>query len=85
MNENMTQDEVNQAEWENPANWSGWKLTSKYSSEKDNRTWVPKQIPSLGKTINLARTGDPGKKPWVIAIFSVVVLVCIIVIVAALI
>ena len=43
----MTQDDINQREWENPANWSI--LT--YSSPKDSRIFVPKRR-SFGWTIN---------------------------------
>lgn len=52
----MTQAENNQTEWQNPDNWSGPKWLSAYFSKKDTRTWVPKQIPSMGWTINLAKT-----------------------------
>ena len=52
----MAQDEINQQEWHNPDNWSGPKWLSVYFSKKDSRTWVPKQIPSMGWTINLGKT-----------------------------
>jgi uncharacterized membrane protein len=57
----MNQDEINQQEWENPANWGGPKWISVYFSKRDTRTWVPKQIPGLGlwskkATPNLAHT-----------------------------
>ena len=47
---------INQAEWENPDNWGGPRWISVYFSKKDSRTWVPKQIPWMGMTLNLAKT-----------------------------
>ena len=52
----MEQHEINQAEWENPQNWSGPKWACAYFSKKDSRTWVPKRIPSMGWTVNLGKT-----------------------------
>lgn len=53
----MNQDEINKAEWENPANWTkGSKLLCVYFSHKDTRTWVPKRIPWMGSTLNLGKT-----------------------------
>jgi uncharacterized membrane protein len=52
----MDQKSVNQAEWSNPDNWGGPRWISVYFSKKDSRTWVPKQIPWMGVTLNLART-----------------------------
>ena len=52
----MDQQQTNRAEWENPQNWSGPKWLSVYRSRRDTRTWVPKQIPSMGWTVNLGRT-----------------------------
>lgn len=52
----MSQHEINQSEWKNPANWGGPKLISVYFSKRDSRTWVPKQIPWTGWTVNLAKT-----------------------------
>lgn len=48
----MYQDNLNESEWENPANWWGGLL---YHSQRDNRTWVPKRVPSFGETINIGR------------------------------
>jgi len=60
----MTQDEINQAEWENPGNWTkGSRLLCVYFSHKDSRTWVPKRIPWMGSTINL---GKPAGAAWLI-------------------
>jgi uncharacterized membrane protein len=47
---------INQAEWSNPDNWSGPRLVSMYFSKRDTRTWVPKQIPWMGVTLNLGKT-----------------------------
>ncbi len=49
----MEQREINQAEWNNPDNWSGPSWIRLYFSKRDSRTWVPKPNPALGKTINL--------------------------------
>ena len=55
----MTQDEINQLEWENPANWS--LLT--YSSARDSRRFVPKRK-GIGVTINFGHTN--GKVTFVV-------------------
>lgn len=47
---------INRAEWSNPDNWGGPRWISVYFSKKDSRTWVPKQIPWMGVTLNLAKT-----------------------------
>jgi len=53
----MNQDEINKAEWENPDNWSlGSKWLRVYFSRKDSRTWVPKQTPWMGSTLNLGKS-----------------------------
>ena len=52
---NMTQNEINQAEWENPDNWTGPKWLSIYFSKKDSRCFVSKQIRALGPTMNLGK------------------------------
>jgi len=51
----LDQKATNRAEWSNPDNWGGPRLISIYFSKKDSRTWVPKQIPWMGWTLNLAR------------------------------
>ena len=61
----MDHNEINRVEWQNPDNWSGPKWFSVYFSKKDTRTWVPKQIPSLGWTINLGKTAGVF---WLIAV-----------------
>lgn len=57
----MTQEEINQAEWENPDNWtSGSKWLCVYFSHRDSRTWVPKRLSWMGSTLNLAKPGGVG-------------------------
>ena len=46
---NKHQEEINQAEWENPNNWS-----TIYFSKRDTRSSVPKKNPKHGWTINFA-------------------------------
>ncbi len=53
----MTQQEINQIEWDKPENWSGPKLFGLYCSKADTRLWVPKRVPKWGWTINV---GHPG-------------------------
>ena len=50
----MTQDETNQAEWQNPENWSG-SVLGIYFSKADTRIWVPKKPKWAGWTLNLAK------------------------------
>ena len=52
----MNEEEINQAEWQNPLNWSGPKWLSVYFSKRDTRILVPKQIPWAGGTLSLGRT-----------------------------
>ena len=63
----MNQDEINQAEWENPDNWS-----SIYFSKRDLRTYVRKQNPKNGWTINF---GSVSGAKWIHYIF--VIFLCI--------
>ncbi len=60
----MTQKETNEQEWKNPENWSG-SCVGFYFSKKDNRTWVPKSIPWMGRTLNL---GKPAGAEWLFGI-----------------
>ena len=62
----MTQDEINQAEWENPANWSD-SIVGVYFSKRDSRVWVPKRRPHWGLTLNLAR---PAGAWWLVAFMA---------------
>ena len=61
----MNQSEINEAEWKNPANWTGGsKWLCVYFSQKDSRTWVPKRIPWMGSTLNLGKRSGVA---WFIA------------------
>ena len=52
------QEEIDAQEWSNPENWQGW--FGSYRSKRDSRTWVPKQNPDLGWTLNFAHAGAWG-------------------------
>lgn len=70
----MDQREVNQAEWENPENWS----VGLYFSKRDTRTWVPKSIPWMGWTLNLAtRAGAMWMIGFLIGLPVLVILVTV--------
>ncbi len=64
----MTQDDINQTEWENPDNWAGAVRMAVYFSKKDGKSWVPKQRPWMGWTLNLGR--DAGAR-WLSGIQAV--------------
>ena len=68
----MTQQEINQSEWENPDNWSDSKM-GVYFSKKDNRLWVPKKKAWQGSTINFGHPG--GVKSLLGLIFIPILLV----------
>jgi uncharacterized membrane protein len=60
----MNQDQINQAEWENPENWSGPRAFAAYFSKRDSRTVVPKRLTWMGWTVNLGTTaGSSGSWP----------------------
>jgi uncharacterized membrane protein len=63
----MTQDQINQAEWDNPANWSDT-VVGIYFSKRDSRIWVPKRVPSFGWTLNLAH---PAGAWWLVGLLAV--------------
>jgi uncharacterized membrane protein len=48
----MNQDDINEAEWRNPANWSGRGPLALYASKRDTRFLVPKAVPAMGLTLN---------------------------------
>jgi uncharacterized membrane protein len=50
----MKQDDINKAEWRNPANWSWRGLLGLYFSKGDTRIVVPKARPVMGWTLNFA-------------------------------
>ena len=66
------QGRINEAEWNNPRNWTGPKWFSVYFSKHDSRAWVPKQIPALGWTVNL---GNPRGAFALFAIVTAIILV----------
>ncbi len=70
MTDHTHQDETNQAEWANPDNW-----TTIYFSKKDSRTWVPKQNPRHGWTINF---GNASGAKWIYYLFGLFLLLGII-------
>lgn len=63
----MTQDEINQAEWENPDNWTASTGLAVYFSKADTRAWVPKREPWQGSTLNL---GTKGGVRWLYGLFG---------------
>jgi len=69
----MENQSLNEAEWRNPDNWSGPRLISIYFSKRDTRTWVPKQMPSIGWTLNLGR---PAAVWWLFGFMLSVPLIC---------
>ena len=50
----MKQDDINEAEWRNPANWSWRGPLGLYASKRDTRLLVPKATPAMGWTLNCA-------------------------------
>jgi uncharacterized membrane protein len=50
----MKQDDINEAEWRNPANWSWRGPLGVYDSKRDTRLLVPKAVPAMGLTLNCA-------------------------------
>lgn len=67
----MTQDQTNDAEWNDPANWHGGAL-GLYYAPRDSRAWVPKRTPWMGWTVNFAR---PAGVAGLALLVGVVVLV----------
>lgn len=53
-----SEDAINQHEWEQPVNWSGW--FGAYSSRRDTRLWVPKRsMTGTGMALNF---GHPSAR-----------------------
>ena len=76
----MTQDEINRSEWANAQNWSsGPKWLCVYFSHKDSRTWVPKRIPWMGGTLNLAKANGVA---WLVGFLVGIPLLIILIILA---
>jgi len=69
----MDQDLINQAEWENPDNWSGPRWLGLYCSRTDTRVVVPKRIPLMGWTVNFGRPA--GVLVLMVAVVGIALLV----------
>jgi len=52
----MKQDDINEAEWRNPANWSWRGPLGLYASKRDTRVLVPKATPMMGLTLNFGHS-----------------------------
>lgn len=64
----MRQTQIDDAEWENPANWhAGF-----YFSRRDSRSFVPKRNPNFGATINFARPAGYGYLFGILAFVALV-------------
>ena len=72
MNNNLTND----AEWNDKKNWrGGW--IGIYSSVRDSRIWVPKKIPWMGWTLNVAH-----RKSWYwIGLIIIILLIPIVIVI----
>ena len=68
----MDQADTNRTEWQNPENWGGPVWMSVYFSKRDDRVWVPKQIPWMGFTLNLAHTAGVL---WLVGLLTFAVVV----------
>jgi uncharacterized membrane protein len=62
----MTQKEVNQSEWENPANWT----TFTYNSARDSRFFVPKRQ-GVGVTMNFGHKGGTASLVTLLVVVGV--------------
>ena len=70
------QDVINQREWEQPVNWSGW--FGSYSSGLDTRLWVPKRpMTGTGQALNF---GHPGAKTFIVGMCIVPVALLLLVV-----
>jgi uncharacterized membrane protein len=77
MEKKMTQQEINEQEWKNPNNWSE-SLVGFYFSKRDSRVWVPKSIPWMGWTLNLAK---PAGARWMLGFLAGIPLLTVLIIV----
>ncbi len=66
----MYQSEINEAEWQNPANWH-WGI---YNSPRDTRVWVSKPIKWTGWTLNFAHAAAYA---WLLALIVPPLLVAV--------
>ena len=67
----MSQTEINQNEWSSAENWNGRLIPGLYFSRRDSRLWVPKRVPYLGWTLNLAHPSVT----WLITAFALLLIV----------
>jgi len=58
------QQAINDSEWRRDENWS-W---AGYSCAADSRTWLPKRIPAMGWSVNLAHTAG---RLWLLTLLGV--------------
>jgi uncharacterized membrane protein len=73
--QNEPQDVINEREWASPWNWSA---SGFYSSEADNRLWVPKRpMTGSGHAINL---GHPGARTFIIGMLIVPAVIIVLVV-----
>jgi uncharacterized membrane protein len=63
----ITQDKINNSEWQDPDNWGEPKYWGLYFSKEDSRIKVPKRNPSMGWTINVGHRSAPF---WLFGIFG---------------
>lgn len=71
----MTQEDINQAEWENPKNWIGPKWCSCYYSKNDARAFVPKQIRWMG--FNFKKATPNFANSWGVCLTALIFLLLI--------
>jgi len=62
----LKQQQINEAEWANPDNWSDT-IVGVYFSKRDSRVWVPKRVPAFGWTLNLGR---PAAAWWLVGLLA---------------
>ncbi len=78
MNDQPSQEEINETEWLKPANWRGGIF---YHSEKDSRSWVPKRKMfgrrRYGGTPNFAKE---SARKFIMIVVGVCVLVFLVVV-----
>ena len=55
----MDQESIDRQEWEDGRNWTGPRWLAIYASRRDRRFLVPKRIPWMGWTVNMAHPGGP--------------------------
>ena len=71
----MSQNDINEREWLDPANWTG-PILRRYASARDTRLWVPKSNPALGWTLNFAH---PKSMYWLVGLLRGIPVVAVLV------